>query len=478
MKSALRLWTGIGNRLWPARRWSHNRRRPQSRARRLTLEACEPRCLLAAFPTLLTIPEAFPVGEPAPIEVISGGGEASWHVAPGELQTPHQRAGQEREAVPDEAQVKMDDQVDTTEDSEWNSLGAGPKTVALPGTLEESTGPLQHGSSSQPSLSGPQEDKQPQPSTPSEAAEQASPDGFSAVADRSAVGSALESERRQWTTATAVRYPLQGDGGWFPAGAAAGSSAVAASAQGFLDLARTAGPPATSLRLGSLSSPRAAFPFEDAAFAGFQSGVLSDLVEPGPTLRKSQPSVACGKQPTLTGESRGQRMMLLVATERRVGDREPARPRPAADGPAEAAPVPTRGVQRFHPHVSKAALVVPQPAGDQTADESPAVTVPLADSRTSRSTMEGLVVLVLLAAQVLRNARRPCRLQPQPVLLDPRLADSRRLAARDAFFGQLSRHGESPSAFGFVVDVFTPANTIGFERFHSLADLKPHWELD
>jgi hypothetical protein len=308
--------------------------------------------------------------------------------------------------------------------------------MALSATLEESTGASpEEASSDQPF---PLRLGQSQPDDPAgqETASPGSLDGLSAISALPAAGSGLEAERREWTAATTVRYPLYdasrpglGDGAAFP-------SPATASSLGFLDVGRVATPAATSLRVGTPAWAPSELAGTSSQPDSLETDFATDFSTHAPVVQKPSTLAASRLPPSLTGESRGARMMLLASAGRRLRDRVSASPLPVARESPEIPNVQPQGQDRAkdsggdtgRPDTERAEAAIPHRL--EWANR------PLADDRASRSAIEGIAVLMLLAAEWFTKSHARLQ-QGQRELPNSCPLDSRQIAARDRFFERL-----------------------------------------
>ncbi len=415
----------------PPRRLAEQRGPAQRRTRRLALEVCEPRWLLAALPWSAPLFET-PLADPSPAaEVFDPGRTAPADPASDSMQAPT--------ADPDQVQNNSDadpseiaDEADVSESSDWNSLGAGPQAMSLSATLEGSTSASPEETSSDQPFSG---QNPPDEAAGSEAARPGRLDGLSAVVPPSMAASGLEAERREWTPAGIARYPL-----YDAARAKLGEQAACPiparpSSLVFLDVGRAATPAATSLRLGSADWT----PIELAGTGGraenLQTETLTDLSWPSRVAQKPSALTPSRFQPLLAGENRGQRLMLLAVAGRRLRDRVDASPPPVSQRSPELPQVPTQGQHQANKDGDDGTLKTSR-AETAVPDRFESANRPVADDRTSRSAIEGVTVLMLLAADWFAKTLARSRLEPQQ-LPHPGVLDSGQIAARDKFFERL-----------------------------------------
>jgi hypothetical protein len=236
------------------------------------------------------------------------------------------------------------------------------------------------------------------------------PGASSANSGSPASVSNLESERRDWTTAGIVRYPLHFPNAamrpGIPDGVAPLSPALASSA-GFVDIGRLVSP------IRTLRQPAAAFP-EPAEIA--RRDALTPSLTPDPLAANTGRSKAPLPSRTsalttrsLVGESRSQRLMLLASTG----------PRPSQ--PNEVSPLPLPTIERETPQVRSDRKIPPRAIEEPKKDGQEAVsrpnargtlpgnsqtTAPPADDRVSRSTMDGIAAVAIWAAGLLSKVRK------------------------------------------------------------------------
>lgn len=417
----------------PPRRRAGQRGQAQGRTRRLVLEVCEPRLLLAALPWSDPLLDTS-LADPSPAaEVFTPGRPAPADPASDSLDAP--TADSDRlEDIPDTDPAEIAGEDDGSETSDWNSLGAGPEGMPLSATLEEST------------IASPEEENWSDPS--SLRAEQNRPDepagteatgpgrlgGLSALPASAAAGSGLEAERQEWTPAGIVRYPLYDAARAKLGQQATGPLPARAPSLVFLDVGRAATPAATSLRLGSADWTLMELAPTSGRFENLKTEFATDLARPSHDAQNPLAAVPSRSQPSLAGENRSQRMMLLAATGRKLRDRVDASPPPAYRGSPQLLQVPMQNDNQANksddgtPKTSQAATAVP--------DRFEAASRPVADDRTSRSAVEGITVLMLLAADWFAKRRvrsRPERQEPPC----PAVLDSWQVAARDKYFERL-----------------------------------------
>jgi hypothetical protein len=176
---------------------------------------------------------------------------------------------------------------------------------------------------------------------------------------------------------------------------------------------------------GDAPSPR----FETDLASGFSTH---------PPGSQEKPAAASTMRPSLIGESRGQRMMLLASANSR-----PRKPAMAPPFSVPASKPETSRVQarddassdRSGERRGESGEPGIRPAALGSLSWAPRSTGLLADDRVSRSTMEGIAAFVLLAAGWFRKTHRRPRAFPQDLPGSGQF-DSQQAAARDEFFGQ------------------------------------------
>jgi hypothetical protein len=169
-------------------------------------------------------------------------------------------------------------------------------------------------------------------------------------------------------------------------------------------------------------------------FEDLETEFATDLARPSRAAQSASAAAPSCFQPSLVGENRGQRLMLLAAAGRRLRDRVDASPPPVYQRPSELLHVPMQNGNQADKgddgtrKTSQAATTLPDRLG--------AATRPVADDRTSRSAVEGITVLMLLAADWLAKTHVRSKLERQEPP-SPGVLDSWQVAARDKFFERL-----------------------------------------
>lgn len=418
----------------PPRRPASTRRQAQGRTRRLALEICEQRLPLAALPVSLPLFDS-PPADPAPAaEVFTPDQTAAVDPASDSTQAPSAELG-ELESNPEADSTEAVGEGDVSEVVDWNSLGAGPEAMALSATLEESAGgSLEEPSSDQPFSLRSAQDQADQPAGP-EATSPGRLDGFSAIAPLSSAGSGLEAERREWTPATIVRYPLY-DAARTKSGGEAACPAPAPSLT-FLDVGSVAAPVATGLRLGVPAWTPLELAGADARSENLATDFATDFASPARIAQQPSAPAASHLQPALAGENRGQRLMLLASAGRRLRDRVDAWSPPVSDQAPELPQVQPQVREQAQESADDKGAPETRRAGTAVRHRSEWARQPVADQRVSRSAIEGIAVLMLLAAEWFAKTHAPSSRETQE-LLHPSLLNSRQIAARDKFFERLS----------------------------------------
>ena len=431
-KTMLRRWQ---LRIPPAK----ERGASKTRTRRLTFEICEPRLPLAALPMLPLADDMPLVDRLQAAEFIAGSFETSsgdpTHAVPAAPATDLCVEEPNPDASPSEIVVADGDD---SEGSSWNSLGAGPKEMSLTATFEEANGQSTEQSSwgqeSLPLLG------QTGPNNPV-AHEAAGPDRldeFSAIAALATASSGLEGERREWTAATTVRYPLADAGRTQPSSAVPFPRQAATPSLVFLDVARVATPTTTSLRLGLAASTAMDAAVTTAPLTSLETEFATDSPARVAAAQKP-PAVSTSRaRLAITGDSRAQRIMLLASKNPRPHSREQASFLPDSSWPPEALHVQGQGAERSSESSGGAQTLDVRRARVGIPNLSKGTTGPLGDDRASRSTMGGIATLLLLTTGWLTKTFAPTR-RRQPGLPDPGLFHTQQMAASDHFFKQLSR---------------------------------------
>lgn len=417
----------------PSHRRAEQRGQAQGRMRRLALEVCEPRWLLAALPWSVPLLDAS-LADPSPAaEVFTPGRTALADPASGSIKAP--TAARDRSGnVPgaDPAEIDGDDGSET---SDWNSLGAGPETMTLSATLEGSTiaSPEEETWSDPPDSLRSEQNQPDEPAGP-EATNPGSLDGLSAMRAPAASGSGLEAERREWTPAGIVRYPLYDAPRTTLGGQAVCLAPARARSLVFLDVGRAATPVARSPRPGSADGTPMELAQSNGRFENLETEFATDLARPSRAAQNPSAAAPSRFQPSLAGENRGQRMMLLAAAGRRLRDRVDASPPPLYHRPPELPHVPMQNDNQASKGDDE--TLKTSPAATTLPDRLGAATCPVADDHTRRSAVEGTTVLMLLAADWFAKTHVQSRLERQEPP-SPGLLDSWQVAARDKFFERL-----------------------------------------
>ena len=375
-------------------------RRTKARRRRLAFETCEPRLLLAAMPALLPDLDWAPADEPPWSEVADRTCDVSFAVpvrdwpSSGDADVcPDETT---RAAGPSEIQASDGD---PRTDSTWISLDAGPDPTELFTTLGEWPDMTVDDSLALQPFA-----QRPGPMTvfgaedPVVSADPRRLAALSAISDAATDGQDAASQRRQWTNAETVRYPWH-DGLRPERGAEeAFPGAPTAVAAGFLDVGRTVTPaPHRALFRSGPGTPTELASVDGLAASLGMNSLTEGLAAARPTRTPS--AAASGHRTTLTGENRSQRMMLLASPSLR----------PRIPEPAAAAMAPYLPLDEMHPIQTPsdgptgAPLDKPEPArpprdavGILSRPAGPVE--PSAADRASRSTLGGLAVLFVLAA--------------------------------------------------------------------------------
>jgi len=415
----------------PPRQLAEQRGQTQRRTRRLALEVCEPRWLLAALPWSAPLFDT-PLADPSPAaEVFDPGRTAPADPASDSMQAPTADPDQVQNN-PDADPSEIADEADVSESSDWNSLGARPQAMSLSAALEGSTSASSEETSSDQPFS-----VQNQPDEPagSEATRRGRMDGLSAVVPPSMAASGLEAERRAWTTAAIARYPLYDAARAKPGEESVCPAPARAPSLVFLDVGRAATPAATGLRLGSADWT----PIDLAGTSGraenSETDFATDFDSPPRVAQKPSALSPSRVQPPLAGENRGQRMMLLASAGRRLRGRADAFPPPVSNESPEPPQVQPQGRHQDGQGDGLETLKTSR-AGTAVPDGFESANRPAADERTSRSAIEGIVVLMLLAADWFAQTHIRSRQEPQE-RPHPGVLDSRQVAARDKFFERL-----------------------------------------
>ena len=162
----------------------------------------------------------------------------------------------------------------------------------------------------------------------------------------------------------------------------------------------------------------------DAPSSSLATDWAVDLAADSPGTQKT-PAATASARPSLIGENRGRRMMLLASTGSRPRKHAIAPPIPVPTSRPEASRVQVPGDPPSGPsgeHGSETGKSGTSPAALGSLPRPPRTTGPLADDRVSRSTMKGIAAFVLLAAGLFsKSQRQPRQLQqglPHPGLSD------------------------------------------------------------
>jgi len=424
MDPGFRLWPPSVARAQPVRLAPRGRQRRKIRTRQLAFEIFEPRLPLAGIPLLpatdmplIDVPliEMPATDEPAGCEVAESGGEGSFASPARELPgagdavlCEENLCEEEMHADPRRPGINPEES-DSSDVAGWNSLDAGPEPNWLFATLEDSPDRLAEDRLAEPLFSLGEERNPVVGSRDDSASDNRwQPGGLSAVADLGTAWRDPQHERREWSGAVTVRYPLA-EGGR-PArgsGDAVPAQAVASSA-GFLDVGCIV-TPETGRRLSirSASSFRTEFPSRSAATAGLATefgteGAAEARVGPTASAATSR------HRASLMGENRSQRMVLLASAASRLRIREAALMVPYPSLPPETSPTPSPdgrnaegGDEPGNSDSRRDAVGIlhrPTWRGD-----------PPADDRVSRSTMAEIAAFLFLAAGWFRRRQTPER---------------------------------------------------------------------
>jgi hypothetical protein len=386
------------------------RPRVRVRTRRLAFEMFEPRLPLAAVPGLLPTLDLPATDAPSWTEVADSVCEATSAAAICESEASDGAAPREEEANSDARPPIIGPlRDDTGNSSDGDSLAIAPEPVSSFATLagspngfvvEDNRGAT-HSSTGSPDDSASLDRRDPGPLPP--------------VFDLGATRRDAEGERRQWTDAVTMRYPLvwsvppgQGSAAAFPPRAAA-------SGAGFLDVGRV-----VTSATGRLAPVSASQILTDSAPSGESAASLAMELESEGVLHArgaSKPLAdATSRRPLLAGENRSQRLVLLASARSRLQNREAAATVLLRDPRTEtpATPIPVDG---------RSGDGGDRPGGADTRRSDLGIlqrlsrpTEPSADDRVSRSTMEGIAAFFFLAAGWFR--RRPSAASCQSSLLE------------------------------------------------------------
>jgi hypothetical protein len=425
----------------PAPRLPPSRRRPKNRTRRLAFEVCEPRWPLTALLELPSAVDAAADNDSPPIQDAAEVCPTPCSVRDGDVPESDDADFGRQEPSSEVPPVEIvADERDNSESPEWINLDAGPEPVWLSASLDESLGSSTEATLSEPftpfgSAQNPSEGSPERGSS----ARQPSEDSL-AIAAPSAVPAGLEAERGDWTAAGVVRYPwADGSPVSPPVGTKFPPQATTASA-GFLDVGRLVTTETARRGGDSALLPRLELALTETPSSSLATDLPAPLSANSPVTHKT-PGAAAPVRPSLTGESRGQRMMLLASTHAR-----PRRPAMAPSFPVPAGKPETPQVQARadapslpsdRPR-SETGPSSPLPTTLGSIPSPPPATAPLGDGRVSRSTMEGFAVFVLFAAGLFRKTHRRPR-QPLQGIVGANPFDPQQAAARDAFFEQIQR---------------------------------------
>ena len=230
-------------------------------------------------------------------------------------------------------------------------------------------------------------------------------------------GNALEIERREWTAATTVRYPLIGESP--SAGSPAGNGMGGRRGEpplAFIDVGRGLGSPTTSLRSVPIRSPRLPAARLEAKLVERDSGLLADASDAAPRSVRPPAPVVTDSRPILSAASRSQGMMLLssavpsAAEPRRLGPaKDPAEAAPAREASADAEATPLAVTQFTVPTGALAVhvvAVVRLPAEDDEAGGSSSAAAPLTDQPGLLNELASIVVLTVLPSRSSKRFRR------------------------------------------------------------------------
>jgi hypothetical protein len=306
------------------------------------------------------------------------------------------------------------DESDPSDVPEWNSLDAGPEPNWLFATLEESPGRFVESGFGHPlSSSGAERNPADGLRDDSASSERRQPGDLPAVTDLGAAWRGAEHERREWTGAVTVRYPLaegvrpgQGSTDGFPAQGGVSSA-------GFLDVGRIATPTTGRLAFRSASLVRTEIPSSSTAAASLATEFEADGLAQAPGAPKP-PVAAARHRPSLTGENRSQRMVLLASAASRFRTREAAVMVPSPNLPSETSSTPATDGRSGE-------------GGDEAGSSAPRRDAlgllhrpswrdaPPADDPVSRSTMEGIAAFFFFAVGWFRR-RQPASCAGGPVL--------------------------------------------------------------
>lgn len=400
MDRNFRLGLSHGARARPAGLAPRARPRPPARTRRLAFETFEPRWALTAVPGLWPtgdLPAADPVAWP---EFADGVCTPYSAVPPGEFAVRDAADLRRAEAEPVAPLPLIGPLPATTERLPEGSESASDRLSAA--TDDAPVRFMELGSSA-PQLS----DESERSGADGAAVDFAAgvlydPDAASAVWESAAGQPRAEAERRVWTDAAIVRYPL---GGTAPATAlsTAVGTAQASSSAGFLDVGRAMRPATRGFASGATAQTRTEF-----SAATPLSSLAVDLNAAGLSqAAAASPQAAAGHRDrlTLVGQSRSQRLLLLVSPDSRLPRRETAALVPGSNPLTEtpASPIPLDEPSGEGGDGSSDAALHRSDLG-QLGPPARRVEPPDAN-RISRSAMEGLAALFCLAAGWFRQRR-------------------------------------------------------------------------
>jgi len=388
------------------------RRERKRRARPLVFELCETRLPLAVLHGDWPSIDISPVEDPSSAEIAATSCQASSALVMGDLPSSDKSDRCDRLPVSEESSAEPAAAPgDPDDELAWLTLDADTEPVWLAERFDTPRGPNEEAMYAElaarlGAMQGSSLD-----TAESDRTGRVRPEVSSGNTGSPANASNLESERRDWTSASIVRYPLQfsnAAGRPLHADGAASPAPALASSAGFVDIGRLAAPIRTLRQLDATSSGSGEIARRDALIPSLTPDPLA-----GAAVRSNAPQLsrtnAFSNRSSLVGENRSHRLMLLAS----IG----ARPRQ----PNEVSPLPTPIIEREAPQVrvdrDLPSGVAEKPESDRSATVArPHVlgTLPVnsqapeppVDARVSRSTMNGLATVLVLAAGLFSKARK------------------------------------------------------------------------
>lgn len=388
-------------------------RERKRRVRSLVFELCETRLPLAVLHGDWPSIDIRPVDESPSVEIAAASCQATSALVVGDVSSSDKLDRCDRLPVSDESPAEPAvAPADSEDESVWLTLDADTEPVWLAERFDTPLSPNDEAMYAELAARLGAMQGSPLNSAESDRTGRVRPEVSSGnTGSPPANASNLEGERRDWTSASIVRYPLQ-----FPHAAgrplhaddAASPAPTLASSAGFVDIGRLTASTRPLRQLDATSSESGEIARRDALIPSLTPDPLA-----GTAVRSNAPQSsrtnAFSNRSSLVGENRSQRLMLLVS----IG----SRPRQ----PNEVSPLPMPIIETETPQVrvdrDLPSGVAEKPENDRSATVGrPHVlgTLPVnsqaaeppADVRVSRSAINGLATALVLAAGLFRKARK------------------------------------------------------------------------